>query len=310
MKITIQPTEDVLQSWIKNYVPTVDLFFIYEDDLTLFQDYLQSVLVLPKKEFQQHSSYQNIQLVNSYEYWSIKDDYEYVIVAQPEWVTKLTNQKKKQLFARQYELQRGLIFPLASFPNKEEVPIHYLAGIESKVVVVQAYMWQELSTETRKEVLRLYAKEWESDSSQLAPDTIHPSLGKYVNTFPADSGSNCLSTVLFAVTKQEWILTEWVHQETLRCGLQMAGYEQIHTETFQEGDVITFLDDHGTIQHASYCFGNQLFFNKNGQTIFNPWKVVHLDELSKDWGRYKMVIYRVTEESFNAKNEAGHYESY
>lgn len=58
------------------------------------------------------------------------------------------------------------------------------------------------------------------------------------------------------------------------------------------------------IKHASYHIGNNLFFNKNGQTFFNPWKVTHLDQLNKEWNQYKMIVYRKKRELFIQLNDA------
>ena len=53
-----------------------DLFFLRKDELVLFQNDLQGALVIPRAEFFQHSSYNGIQMVNSYMYWMISKDAE------------------------------------------------------------------------------------------------------------------------------------------------------------------------------------------------------------------------------------------
>ncbi|MER2007673.1 MAG: hypothetical protein ABS939_09490, partial [Psychrobacillus sp.] len=68
------PSNEHLKSWINQYVPEKDLFFIKNEDLFVLEKYLTEVLIIPKNEFYEHSSYNYIQLVNSYEYWNIDDD--------------------------------------------------------------------------------------------------------------------------------------------------------------------------------------------------------------------------------------------
>jgi hypothetical protein len=75
-------------------------------------------------------------------------------------------------------------------------------------------------------------------------------------------------------------------------GLKNESYSFIASEDIQAGDVVIWEDFNGTIQHASYHIGKQLFFNKNGQTIFNPWKITHFAELKETWNKYHIRIYR------------------
>ena len=61
---------------------------------------------------------------------------------------------------------------------------------------------------------------------------------------------------------------------------------------YQATDVVAWVNEEEVIQHAAYCIDGQLFFNKNGQTFFNPWKIVHYDELKKEWEKYTPRVYR------------------
>jgi hypothetical protein len=74
-------------------------------------------------------------------------------------------------------------------------------------------------------------------------------------------------------------------------GLERANFSLVDDE-IKKGDVITWVNNEGVIQHASYHIDDNLFFNKNGQTFFNPWKITHLNELNEEWCQYKMKVYR------------------
>ncbi len=116
-------------------------------------------------------------------------------------------------------------------------------------------------------------------------------IRKYANKFPIESGSNCLSATLYAITGQDWIIHEWVHPNTFLNGLKRADFFQI-SDVIEKGDIITWVNESGVIQHAAYHIENNLFFNKNGQTFFNPWKITDLNKLNEEWGQYKLNVYR------------------
>lgn len=65
MTIKLEPTKELVKNWIENFVPVKDLFFVEEKALAPLADHLSEVLVIPRKEFFEHSSYNQIQLVTS-----------------------------------------------------------------------------------------------------------------------------------------------------------------------------------------------------------------------------------------------------
>jgi hypothetical protein len=278
-------------------VPGKDLFFLSETDLLRFQEYLHDALIIPRSEFLKHSSYTSISLACSYEYWNISKECQYVIVAQPYWITALTPEAQKELFKLQINVKRGLIIPLSFFPNIEELPPeHIVTANEQSYVVLQKTMWDKLSYDIKAQVLKKYALEWDSWTSLEVPQQTPTHLIKYANTFSSKSGANCFASVLYAISnvpdKQEWLIHEWIHQGTFIEGLKKAQYQAIAEDDLLAGDVVTWLNEEGVIQHAAYHIGNHIFFNKNGQTFFNPWKVVHWKELNEEWKAYTIRIYR------------------
>jgi hypothetical protein len=288
MNIEIQPTHEQIERWITEYVPHKELFFVREEDLAKFEDYLHDVLVMPEQEFFEHASYRQIELVNRYVYWRTSKDVEFVIVAHSNWITNLRTEQKRELFEAQVKLERGLIFPVSMFSDMSVVPEEFI--IEDNVVV-QHVMWKELPLITKEQVLKEYAKQWDSWTSIVVPTNIPSYLQKYANTFSSNEGSNCLAATLFAVTGQEWMIHEWLHPKTFMNGLKHAGYFVVKDE-LREDDVVVWQDEYGNIQHASYYVGDHLLFNKNGQTIFNPWKIVQWEEVSDTWKQYVISIYR------------------
>ncbi|MFD2444019.1 hypothetical protein ACFSO7_08470 [Bacillus sp. CGMCC 1.16607] len=69
-------------------------------------------------------------------------------------------------------------------------------------------------------------------------------------------------------------------------------YEEFQDEGLHQGDIVTWKDENATIQHAAYSIGDELYFNKHGQTMFNPWKILSKEQLDKEWGHLTIVKYR------------------
>ena len=294
MLVEIKPTNKQLCNWIEQLVPKRDLYFVEDNDLTMLEGELNEVLVIPVNEFYNHPSYRQIQLANSYTYWDISNKAEFVIVAQPSWITNLSKQSKKHLLKIQLMMGRGLIFPYSFFPPLSPIAQeHVVMKVrEEQFVILQYEMWNELPLDIKLRVIREYALLWDSWSSYEVPSYTPNHISRYANRFSDVPGSNCLSATLFAITKQDWILDEWIHPETFKKGLEKASFIETNSE-FQKDDVVIWVNENHVIQHAAYHIGDNLFFNKNGQTVFNPWKIIHWNQLNKQWARYKKKIYRI-----------------
>ncbi|NMH74588.1 hypothetical protein HF078_15995 [Bacillus sp. RO2] len=294
MSIQIEPSKEQINMWIRKFVPDKDFFFIDESALTDLEEYLADVLLIPREEFFHHSSYKQIDLINSFMYWNISNKANNVIVADSQWVTKLPLLKRKRILQAQSNMRRGLVLPIDSLSFTKSVPKEYVVSKnEEFFLVLQQDMWGNMSYELKESLLCSYAKRWDNGSCFEVPEDTPLHIKKYTNKFSTISGSNCLSSTLFAVTKQDWVIKEWVHQKTFELALERVGYSLIKSvEGISNGDVITWVNPKNVIQHASYHISNHLFFNKDGQTFFNPWKVTHLNQLIEEWKEYEMNIYR------------------
>ena len=294
MNVQIHPTKQQIDTWIEKHVPEKDLFFLREEDLITIGSDLQGALVIPRDELR-YSTYNQIQWVNSYTTWAISKDFQFVIVAQPDWITTLPLPDKEALFRMQHAAGRGLIFPLSYFSKTTALPNEHIINVNDRqVIVIQKDMWMKLPHSYQEEAIKAYAQEYDNWTSKEIPTNIPAHLKKYANTFSAEPGANCLAAVLYAIStnpKREWIIYEWVFQNTFIEGLKNVGYSPMD-QKFREGDVVVWVNEQEIIQHAAYCIENQLFFNKNGQTFFNPWKIVQWDELREEWKRYIPRVYR------------------
>jgi hypothetical protein len=293
LKIHIKPDSETIECWIEAFVPERDLFFLTENELGNFEEYLDEVLVIPKEEFSANATYNGIQWQNSYTYWNLSEEVESVIVAVPDWVGRLPEVTRKQLFQRQKEVGNGLIYEISHDGIDDSIPADHLleSGCE-QFIVLQKAMWEELSCEVKGALISEFAQQWEKWTCYEHSLESHQHLQKYANVFPSSGGGNCLAATLFAVTREEWIINEWVHQKTFSLGLERAHYRQVENGGLSDGDVVTWENEDGVIQHASFCVGDDKFFNKSGQTFFNAWKIVDWRDLQEMWKSYKMKVFR------------------
>ena len=296
MTVQIQPTQQQMDTWIEKYVPEKDLFVLTKEDILSFKNDLQGVLIFPRAEFFKHSSYNGIQWVNSYVYWMIAKEVEVVLVAQPDWITTLSQSKKEALFRIQHKLGRGLMGPISFLADKAVFPEEYTFNVgNERIGIIQREMWMNLPFAVKEKIMATSAQLYDAWTAEAYPASMPAHIKKYANSFSAEPGANCLAAALYAIStnpeRDEWIIHEWVHDGTFAEGLKHAGYSPTDEE-FREGDVVVWVNEEGIIQHAAYCIDNQLFFNKNGQTFFNPWKIVRWDELQKEWTRFETRVYR------------------
>ena len=63
-------------------------------------------------------------------------------------------------------------------------------------------------------------------------------------------------------------------------------------EALHQGDIVIWKDENDIIQHAAYYIGEGLYFNKHGQTMFNPGKIISKEVLYKEWEHLTLVNYR------------------
>jgi hypothetical protein len=246
---------------------------------------------MPNDEFMKHSTYTHINYVNSYEYWNVKNA-QYVVIAERNWIGSLSDEERKYILNSQIEFKRGLTLLVAFVERLEKIPTTYVVNGH---VVIQREMWDLLAVSTKEQLLTTLVFEWlDKGECEAVPDSSRPFLLPFANTFGCQQGANCLAAVLFAVSKGEhaWFIHEWIHQKTFLETLNQYNYEAFSGDELNPSDVVIWRDEHGTIQHAAYHIGDGLYFNKHGQTIFNPWKILMESQLFNEWKHLKSVTYR------------------
>lgn len=286
----IQPTADVLAYWITSYVPEKDLFFLTEEQYQSKINKLDA-LVMPIDEFFSHNTYSQIDYANSYEYWNIKHA-KYVIVAESDWLEQQTEEDRVFILSAQVHCERGMTLPVSFIEHLEHIPADY---IQEKHVVLQRAMWERMGIFTKEQLLTTMVYEWWDKGDCLnIPESLPTYLRPFANRFGIQQGANCLAAVLYAVTggNQPGLIHEWIFQDTFLEKLKQCHYQMVESNPPTKQDVIVWQDEQGIIQHAAYCIDENMFFNKHGQTIFNPWKLLSMEQLEKEWGHLKKITYR------------------
>ncbi|MEG0386408.1 MAG: hypothetical protein RR642_16835, partial [Solibacillus sp.] len=232
-----------------------------------------------------------ITFLNCYEYWNIKNA-QYVAIAESVWIEQLSEMERAFILNEQIQCERGLVLPASFIQDISQIPTSY---VHNNQVVLQRSMWEKLSKPCKEQLLTSMVYEWwDKGDCEDIPDCLPAFLKPVANKFGIHQGANCLAAVLFAISegKQQWFIHEWVQQRTFIEKLNDYHYEIVATEKLQKDDVVAWVDEKDVIQHAAYYIGQNLFFNKHGQTIFNPWKLLAKGQLYNEWATFKPVVYR------------------
>ncbi len=289
----IRPAREVLDIWMDIYLPDRDLFFIDQEDLGRIPDQvLEDVLVIEIDRFYQHPNYRVPNYTNSYEYWNIKGA-SHVIVARSHWIEVLDRQWASYILKRQVELNRGLVLLKSFLEDQEDFPEDYIVG---DYLILQKNMWEKLARRQKEALIINMLYSWWDDGQALEVPGLESHLASYANSYSVIQGVNCLATALYSISGgKEFYMEEWVFEDVFLRDLSYYSYERSEEKELKAKDLVVFFDSQGRLVHASYYIGEEVFFNKQGQTIFNPVKLISKDRLLSSWKDYDWVIYRKKE---------------
>ncbi|WP_323703491.1 hypothetical protein [Mammaliicoccus sp. Dog046] len=261
----IYPSQSIYEYWINNYFRDFDLFFVNE---ILFVD--KTVSIISKNIFKTSEAF-NININNLYEFWNL-DEYHYVIQSPPGWLENQNNEVQTYILKEQRRTNNPL------YKN-------------DKLITLNA--WQTLSREQKIQFFKERIDEYQDNiTSQHNKATLPDYLQSVINEFPYHQGANCLSLVIFSLTRDKDMLNQWIKGESFLNTIMGLGYTESPGPS-RKGDII-FFTHNDSIVHATYQIDTHLFINKNGQTIFNPYKLITHKELENSWGSFKKHIYRQT----------------
>lgn len=243
-----------------------DLFFLSLAFYDQYQSHLGNQLLVPREEFIQHTSYNQIEQVNLYRMWRLS--YDMVLVAPPGW----------------YEEQE------ASF--QEALRSEIFANGHSlhwKGQILTSQLWNRFSKQEQHAYLT-------SRDDQLNLETIDHIVGydylkKWHGVFPSQQGGNCFASVLYALAKEEFFLHQWVHEQTFLHFLARQGYAPVNKSMVQSGDILCFYQGEQLV-HASYMVDGISCFNKYGQTFWEPWEILPWRMVWAEFPETRYTIWR------------------
>ncbi|WP_054251766.1 hypothetical protein [Neofamilia massiliensis] len=247
-----------------------DLFFISENFYKENTNKLKNQLVLPADDFFNSYKYGTVNNISNHEVWNI--DFAYVIIAKVDWFENQNEDFRKSLSAETIKNGDGLVY-------KDEI--------------LTKNRWTNLDQKAKED----FFKSQDDEKVQTNLDAIKgfENLKKYHNHFPKSHGANCFASVLYAISKNEALIDEWIFADTFLLFLQANGYEKIlqikSLDQVKEADVLVLYID-GKLIHAFYCIDEKVCFNKFGQTMHEQWALLPITDVLKEFEGSKWTIYR------------------
>lgn len=283
--LRVHPPLETLQSWADHLLPEYDVWFW--DNETLDLD-LTGCVVMPRADYLEHPTFQDIRFVNAYLHWQMPREVTRLIVSGPTWISRLTTADRRRVLEKQVDLRRGLVFPRTHFDALPDDLQPY--AVKDRVVLCHA-AWNAVPDEMRYQVLIKEQLLWDDVDCLQVSDDSPEHIRAIANTFGQHEGANCLATVAYCVTGEEWMRGLWMFQSAFRNLIAQHDYRPVPVVSPAAGDLVTFEVD-GVIVHAAYCVSHDRFLNKNGQSRFNPIRIVDWARLNAEWHEATCVAYR------------------
>ncbi|MGE7884889.1 hypothetical protein [Bacillus sp. NPDC094077] len=70
------------------------------------------------------------------------------------------------------------------------------------------------------------------------------------------------------------------------------GLTLVSIDSLLPSDILVWKNENNKVIHASFHVGDGYFFNKDGQSFFNPWQLVHMENLLITWWKERIEVYR------------------
>ncbi|WP_409254107.1 hypothetical protein V1502_09485 [Bacillus sp. SCS-153A] len=297
-------TDEVLRKWRERLVPGYDILFFQNQP-----DFLACRVFTP------HTS-QTFSLDDktSFATWGVSKEANYYTIINNDDFLKLAKHQKKQIIKEQWELGRGLVFSeeemasLLKTRNENTFQIFeessYVDDDKNvKVYMIQRFLLRLLPLEIQTHFLLNYASLWSDDRAVYAGlyevhrhrlQIEYDFLAPFLDTFSTKNGPNCLAATAAGFSRDPNIIEEWMHPDRFFNLLEQHQYFQHHCDHLKDRDVLVWKNEQEQAVHAAFLLNSRYCFNKHGQTMFNPWQVLPVEQVMKSWNQdgYRMDIYR------------------
>ncbi|MBN3552875.1 hypothetical protein JYA63_01200 [Fictibacillus nanhaiensis] len=290
-------SQETLEKWNRIFVPVLD-FFYFRSKPEHFPSH--KITEINQTAF-------TLDVRTSFLTWSIDKKAKFISVMSNEDFHALTTLEKEKIIAEQKALSRGLVFTEdelkdllknVNLPDTDyQLEILKQGASFQDIVILQKSNWDQVSKDVQHAILMNYADDWITEYA-LEPEiresyqTRYPELYPYMDTFPEKNGPNCLAAVASAIRSSTDDIMCWMQVEPFFHLLEKNHYRHIVTSSVQATDVWVWFNEQDLAVHAAYLLSEKHAFNKHGQTMFNPWQVIQINELKKAWANFSCKIYR------------------
>ncbi|MFB7142256.1 hypothetical protein ACFCYN_21755 [Gottfriedia sp. NPDC056225] len=298
-------TNEVLKELDQKFVPDVDYFY--------FEDRPNFVLVNERETVDL-----SLDLKTSYLPWNISAKARYIAIVSNEEFLSWEEEIQKLVLREQIRLNRGYIFELDELRKGiGDIPVEVQNALDTfsinidgmKMITLQRFLWNTFPNEIRTNIL-LYVANMFVDMDSISDESFlntlkceYPTVASLLNTFGSRNGPNCFGAVLIALQKDEDKITsylnKWVLPTEFYKELKNKDYVRIETDSIQSNDILIWEKDHNTL-HSCFVLSNGLVLNKQGQTMFNPYQCLPLEDVLNNWNWVEasgghLMIYRKNE---------------
>jgi hypothetical protein len=283
---------EILNAWGKCLIPELEWFY--------FQKKVPGVEMFSMSSLDRSSVPLDIR--TSYQTWSLSSDTNYYTKMSPQAFMNLPSSLQSEMIRQQWETGRGLVFELEELMELTGKPRHSFTGISigdnKNIILLHLQVWESFTEMERHRFLVNYGNLWVNEVAQwdklekISQNVMkekYPHLIKRIDTFPISNGPNCLAAVAAAITRDEVFFNTWMKEEEFLAVMKEANYEPCRSESNTEGDVLIWFNDSDQVIHSCFVLNREFAFNKQGQTMFNPWQIIKIPDIIKTWnltGKY------------------------
>jgi hypothetical protein len=279
----VLPTPEMIRLWADELIPG-DIW--YWDDSPLNLD-LTGCQVMPREAYRSDPTYSDIRFMNAYCEWQMPAEAMQVIVSDRAWIGKLSAADRQRVLQKQVGLKRGLVFSAAWFG---ELPAQLQEFVVEDQVVLGQAVWAGLPPAIQHRALLAEQRRWDDVDCYPVPDAAPRHIQAIANTFSSHEGTNCFAIAAYGATADSDLLATWLTVSPIEIVAPL-GYRQVPDVEPIADDIVIF-ETEGKVIHAAWCAGHDRFLNKNGQSRFNPIRIVDWDMLTTDWQNATRKIYR------------------
>jgi hypothetical protein len=289
----------IIEQWSERFSPAFDLFYFKDQP-----DFIHTceIAELSKDIF-------TLDVRTAFLTWSIDNKAKFVSCMPNDVFRALPSDSKRKIIFEQKEVNRGLIFAVDEFKDllkgtdlesqKKSLDILLRESHNEEVLAIQGYSWRLLSEKVRKTILLNYADDWVDEHSlgsnkkelYKEPFSI---LYPYFDSFPGQNGPNCFAAVIAAITNNENYISEWMQPDIFLNILKEYDYHLTNTPEHEldSNDVLVWYNSQDMPVHAAFMLDHNHAFNKHGQTMYNPWQIIRINDLKESWNTFRISIFR------------------